>query len=81
MNDALQSMGLELPDGAYIVAALLFGIVGLVVFRRGKQLKQPQLLWTGAALMFYPYVVTQTWLVWGVGIALTAWATYQWKRD
>jgi ABC-type Fe3+-siderophore transport system permease subunit len=78
---ALQSMGLELPSAAYMVAAILFGIVGFVVFRRGKRLKQSQLLLTGAALMFYPYAVSQTWLVWGVGFALTGWAIFKWNSD
>ncbi len=47
---ALQSMGLVLPSVWYILGAILFGIVGLLAYRRGKKTKQPSLLWTGVAL-------------------------------
>jgi cell wall-associated NlpC family hydrolase len=54
MNElnSLQSMGLTLPSPAYLMGALLFGIVGYVAFRRGRTSKRARLVWTGVALAF-----------------------------
>ena len=81
MNElqALESMGLVLPSPAYIVGAILFGIVGYIAFRRGRKNSQPVLVWTGVALMLYPYAVQQTWLMWLVGAALSAWVYVKWN--
>ena len=82
MNDLtklLSSLGLELPSPAYIVGAILFGIVGYVAFRRGRKVSKPQLTWTGAILMFYPYAVSQTWQLWVVGVVLCGWLYVKWN--
>ena len=80
MNElkALESMGLVLPTPAYIAGAILFGLVGLFAFRQGRRASRPALTWTGVALMAYPYAVSQTWLLWVVGIALSAWLYTKW---
>ena len=75
---ALESMGLVLPSAWYIVGAILFGIVGYVFYRRSKVTKQPTLLWTGVALMLYPYAVSETWLLWVIGCGLTGLACTKW---
>ena len=72
-------MGLVLPGAWYIAGAILFGIVGLIVFRRGRRAKQSNLLWIGLALMLYPYAVSQTWLLWALGVALTGFAYWSWS--
>ena len=69
---ALQSLGLELPSPAYIFGAIVFGLVGLVAFRRGRKLERPRTLWLGVALMLYPYLVSNTWLMYALGVALCA---------
>jgi len=74
----LQAMGLTLPSPAYLVGAILFGIVGYVAFRRGRKISRPVLTWTGVALMLYPYAVTQTWLLWAVGVALCVGLSLKW---
>ena len=74
---ALESMGLVLPSAWYIAGAILFGIAGYVFYRRGKSTKQPGLLWTGVALMLYPYAVSETWLLWVIGCGLSGWAYSQ----
>jgi hypothetical protein len=74
----LESLGLVLPTPAYIFGALLFGIIGWVVFRRGRKTSKAMLTWTGVALMMYPYAIAQTWLLWGVGVALCAWVYVKW---
>ncbi len=65
-----QSLGISLPSPAYLFAALVFGFAGFAAYRFGKRLERPTTKWLGVALMLYPYVVTQTWLVWLVGSAL-----------
>lgn len=72
MNDlqALQSLGLTLPTPAYIFGAVVFGLIGLVAYRRGKQRSHQHTKWIGVALMFYPYAVSATWLLYLVGSAL-----------
>jgi hypothetical protein len=74
MNDlsALQSMGLTLPSPAYILGAVLFGLVGFGAWRYGKRMERPRTKWLGVALMFYPYAVSQTWLLYAVGALLCA---------
>jgi apolipoprotein N-acyltransferase len=69
--ETLGALGITLPSPAYIVGAIVFGIVGLVAFVRGRRASLPRLRWLGLALMLYPYVVWQTWLLYLVGAGLT----------
>jgi hypothetical protein len=69
---ALQSMGLTLPSPAYLVGVLLFSLVGMAAWWHGRKTQQRHIRWLGLALMFYPYVVPQTWLLYLVGAALCA---------
>ncbi len=80
MNDlsSLQSLGLTLPSPAYFLGSILFGIVGYVVFRRGRRLQRTGLTWVGVALMVYPYAISDTWLLWAVGALLSAWVYFKW---
>jgi hypothetical protein len=75
----LNSLGLELPSATYIVGAILFGIVGMVAFYYGKRRNLPKTKWIGLALMLYPYVTPQTWMLYLAGFALCA-ALY-WYRE
>jgi hypothetical protein len=77
--DNLGAMGLELPSMAYIAGALIFGIFGWAAFRRGRKTQDASLTWGGVALMLYPYAVSQTWLLWGIGVGLTGWLFSRWK--
>jgi hypothetical protein len=74
-SDATQMLGLlglTLPSPAYIFGAIVFGIIGIVAYRYGKKAELPLTRWLGLALMLYPYLVTQTWLLYLVGAALCA---------
>jgi len=55
----LETLGLTIPSVAYIVGALVFGIIGYVGYRYGKKasLKTPK--WIGIALMLYPYAISE----------------------
>jgi len=75
----LESLGLVLPTPAYILGAILFGIIGYVAFRRGRKRSQVQLTWTGVALMLYPYAIDQAWLLWVLGVALCGWLYLKWN--
>ena len=75
----LESLGLVLPSPLYIVGAILFGLVGYVAFRRGRNTSTSALTWTGVVLMVYPYAVPQTWLLWVVGVSLCGWAYAKWN--
>ncbi len=72
-------MGLVLPSPAYIVGAVLFGLVGYVAYRRGRKTANRTVTWTGVALMLYPYAIGQTWLLWLVGTALCGWLYLRWE--
>lgn len=74
----LGSLGLELPTPAYIFGAIFFGIVGYVAFRRGRKVSRPELTWAGVVLMVYPYGVSQAWLLWALGLGLSAWLYAKW---
>lgn len=80
MNDVMQleSFGLALPTPAYILGAIAFGIIGWVAYRRGRNRSVSVLTWTGVALMLYPYAISQTWMLWLVGIALSCVAYIKW---
>ena len=67
---ALQSLGISLPSPAYIIGAVLFGLIGIAVYRYGKRAGRPRSKWLGIALMLYPYAIPQTWLLYVVGAAL-----------
>lgn len=69
---ALESFGLTLPSPAYIAGVLLFGLLGYAAYRYGKKTERPRSKWLGIALMLYPYIVPQTWLMYVVGVALCA---------
>lgn len=68
--NSLQSLGLSLPSPAYIVGAIVFGLIGLAAYRIGKVSERPRTKWLGVALMVYPYAVPTAWLLYVIGIAL-----------
>lgn len=74
MNDlnTLGVLGLTLPTPAYLIGAILFGIVGLVAYRYGKNTSRPYPKWIGVGLMLYPYAVSETWLLYAIGVGLCA---------
>lgn len=57
---------------ASFLGSLLFGTIGFAAFIYGKSTMQPSKMILGGLLMIYPYMVEQTWLLWCIGIALTA---------
>jgi len=66
----LESLGLAMPSPAYLFGLFLFGIIGFAAYRYGKKMSLQSFKWIGVALMLYPYVVSATWLLYGVGVVL-----------
>lgn len=65
-------MDLSLPAPNVLLAGLIFGLIGSVVFVYGKKQARFSPMAIGAALCVYPYFVSAAWLLWGIGIALCA---------
>lgn len=64
---------------ANIFAYIVFGMIGFVVFMYGKKNKFFRPMIIGVGLMVYPYFVSGTFLLYSVGIILTA-ALYFWRE-
>jgi hypothetical protein len=73
--DTLGALGITLPSPAYVVGVIVFSLVGIVAYYRGKREGHARRRWLGLALMLYPYAVWQTWLLYvvGVGLSLAVW--------
>lgn len=67
---ALESLGFTLPTPAYLIGAILFGIIGYVAYRHGKKASIKAAKWIGIALMLFPYAISETWLMYAVGTGL-----------
>ena len=78
LND-LQSLGFTMPSPAYLIGVILFSFIGIAAYMYGKSTARPPLRWVGVALMLYPYVVSETWLMYLVGVGLCG-ALY-WYRN
>lgn len=71
-REVLESVGLQLPSPAYLFGAILFGIVGYAAWRYGRKAELPYPKWIGVALMFFPYAVSRTSLLYLIGCGLCA---------
>ncbi len=83
MQDGLEvlgELGFTWPSPAYIVGAILFGLVGLCAYYYGKRHERPATRWLGVALMLYPYIVPRTWALYAIGAALSAAAWFYRKE-
>ena len=67
-----QALGLTLPTPAYLFGMVVFSLIGWVAYRYGRKNDRRRTLWLGVALMLYPYLVSRTWLLFAVGLALCA---------
>jgi len=56
---------------AQIIASLVFGSIGFAAFIYGKKLSSLKPLVIGIILMVYPYLVSNTIVLYAVGIVLT----------
>jgi hypothetical protein len=56
---------------AALFGSFLFGLIGMAAFAYGKKESRVYPMLFGAALMAFPYFVTNTWALYGVGAGLT----------
>ena len=70
--EMLRALGFTWPSPAYIVGAILFGLIGLFAYYYGRRRQHRTTKWLGLALMLYPYVVPVTWALYAIGVALSA---------
>jgi hypothetical protein len=66
----LAPLGLTLPSPAYLTGAILFGIIGFAAYRYGKKASLAIPKWIGITLMFYPYAISETWMLYLIGAGL-----------
>jgi hypothetical protein len=59
----------------------LFSVAGMAAWVMGKRKQKATTKWLGVALMFYPYAVTQTLLLYLVGLALCGAVVWDARRD
>jgi hypothetical protein len=57
-------------DPYNILAGIIFGTIGLGAFSYGKKLELWQPITIGLCLMIYPYLFSNVWLLWGIGVGL-----------
>ena len=55
----------------------VFGLAGLAAWRYGRKTDHAPTKWLGVALMFYPYAISRTWMLYAVGVALCAAVLFQ----
>jgi hypothetical protein len=73
----LSSSSMFAPEN--LVAYIVFGAIGFCAFIYGKRTAKIGPLVLGLLLSIYPYFVSDTWLLYGIGIALTA-GLFYWKE-
>ena len=61
-----------------LVSAFIFGVIGIWMFKRGKQRLEYRIIFISIALMIYPYFTDGPWADWGVGLGLCGLAYYIW---
>jgi hypothetical protein len=77
---ALEAMGITMPTPVYLVGMILFSVCGYAAYRYGKKNSDPVTKWIGIALMLYTYVVSDTAMMYLVGVALCG-AIYWLRRS
>ena len=55
---------------AALFGSILFGAIGLAAFIYGKKMVLWKPMVIGVVLMAYPYFISETWILYSVGIAL-----------
>ncbi|HXQ24132.1 MAG TPA: hypothetical protein VN812_20790 [Candidatus Acidoferrales bacterium] len=57
-------------DSTWLLWSSLFSLIGMAVSVYGRRQRQPVPLLIGLGLMIYPYFVSNTWLLVGIGVLL-----------
>lgn len=57
-------------DPYNLLAGFIFGTIGLGAVAYGRKLERWKPVAIGVALMIYPYLISNLWLMWGIGAGL-----------
>ncbi len=73
--EIFETLGFTLPSAAYVVGVIVFSVIGMIAYYYGRRTARKRTRWLGVALMLYPYVVWQTWLLYvvGAGLSIAVW--------
>lgn len=63
---------------ANLFAQVLFGAIGLAAFVYGKKQSSFKTMLLAVAIMGFPYVVSETWMLYAIGAVLTL-LLFLWK--
>ena len=77
--NSLASLGLTMPTPAYLIGAILFGLIGFAAYRYGKRMSRNKVKWIGVTLMIYPYAISGTEMLYVVGAGLCL-GLYIWRE-
>jgi hypothetical protein len=61
-----------MPTPANLFALIVFSVVGFAMFNYARKQAKWRTAGISVALMFYPYFVDETWLLYAIGLALCA---------
>ena len=68
---ALEQIPMINFSASSLIAGLVFGTIGLILFRKGKQKLHYTWVIIGMALMGYSLFTSSPWQDWGIGAALS----------
>jgi len=68
----------QMPPPAVLFAGLIFGVVGIAAFTYGRKNGLWRPMGIGLGLIAFPYFVSQTWLLYAIGLVLCG-ALYFWR--
>jgi hypothetical protein len=63
---------IAMPGTAVLLWGVLFGGIGIGFFTYGKKQRAVVPLFTGIALIVFPYFITNPYMLVGIGVTLTA---------
>lgn len=66
-------------SAAGIAGNLLYSAIGFVAFAYGKKTNHFRIMILGGVLMGFPYLVSDTTMMWVIGAALTAGLFFIWE--
>lgn len=62
---------MELPEPFALIGMVMFSLLGFWAVKEGRREANIKQLLLGIVLVGYSYILTETWLVWVIGISLT----------
>lgn len=63
---------LQLPTPGNVFGQILIGAIGMAAFVYGKNTHKGKPMVIGIVMMTYGFFVSETWMLYGIGAALTA---------